>query len=328
MGNFFHSGHLVGILADGLFEVTGDLNTDVACTICFLDIGDWVTPSPVGWSTQVITPMHSILSRCSLTFGHVWWWGNSWGQCMMGWMSWWSWIGALIRESANPCESIWKLLNQVISGLDGLGCCCCGSRCRAWRFGVRLGQLWWHSSSLQLLTFCMTGRPRMAGPGVSAWHTSKSVPCSSQAPGSPGHQVMGPWSAPYRDIWDPLYAVSLVLTCNPGQWAGHLGWSGLGRDVWIHRGATHYLQLQCQPWHAKWGCFLAAGTCRQLYHCIGFTALWGMDVVYHYLLWVSNSYEFHSQLHQCTVCHDVGASSALTLGWVVAMVDASLAWTP
>ena len=51
------------------------------------------------------------------------------------------------RESANPCEMIWVLLNQVISGFDGLGCgrgcsrldCCCyGNRCRAWRFCVGL----------------------------------------------------------------------------------------------------------------------------------------------------------------------------------------------
>ena len=53
----------------------------------------------------------------------------------------------LAREFTNPCELIGKLFNQVISGFDGLGCCvgcsrldccCCGSRYRAWRFGVRL----------------------------------------------------------------------------------------------------------------------------------------------------------------------------------------------
>ena len=28
--------------------------------------------------------------------------------------------GVLTRESTNPCESIWKLLNHIISGFDGL----------------------------------------------------------------------------------------------------------------------------------------------------------------------------------------------------------------
>ena len=37
--------------------------------------------------------------------------------------------------------------------------------------------------------------------------------------------------------------------CDPGQWAGQLGWSSPGGDVETCRGATHYLQLWCQPWH-------------------------------------------------------------------------------
>ena len=40
----------------------------------------------------------------------------------------------------------------------------------------------------------------------------------------------------------------------------------------------------------KWGCSLTVGTCMQLYHCICFITLWGMDIIYHNLLWVSISY--------------------------------------
>ena len=54
------------------------------------------------------------------------------------------------------------------------------------------------------------GRPRMAGPVVSATYQQEFT-LQGQATGPPGHQMMGPWSAPYRGIWDLLYTVSLVL---------------------------------------------------------------------------------------------------------------------
>ena len=47
------------------------------------------------------------------------------------------------------------------------------------------------------------GRPRMAGPGVSATFQYEFTQWG-QAPLQPGCQVMGPQSAPYRGIWDPL----------------------------------------------------------------------------------------------------------------------------
>ena len=47
------------------------------------------------------------------------------------------------------------------------------------------------------------GRPRMAGPVVSVMYQYEFT-LWGQAPGQPGCQVMGPWSAPYRGIWDPL----------------------------------------------------------------------------------------------------------------------------
>ena len=60
-------------------------------------------------------------------------------------------------------------------------------------------------------SFSLEGRPRMAGPGVSVMY-QYDFTLPGQEPGWSGCQVMGPWSAPYRGIWDLLYAVSLVLT--------------------------------------------------------------------------------------------------------------------
>ena len=60
-------------------------------------------------------------------------------------------------------------------------------------------------------TFSLEGRPNMAGPGVSATY-QYDFTLWGREPGQSGCQVMGPWSAPYRGIWDPLYVVSLVLT--------------------------------------------------------------------------------------------------------------------
>ena len=51
--------------------------------------------------------------------------------------------------------------------------------------------------------FSLEGRPRMAGPGVSSMYQYKFI-LWGQVPGQSGCQVMGPWSAPYRGIWDPL----------------------------------------------------------------------------------------------------------------------------
>ena len=52
-------------------------------------------------------------------------------------------------------------------------------------------------------SFSLEGRPRMAGPGVSAMYQYEFT-LWGQAPGQPGCQVMGPWSVPYRGIWDLL----------------------------------------------------------------------------------------------------------------------------
>ena len=52
-------------------------------------------------------------------------------------------------------------------------------------------------------SFSLEGRPRIAGPGVSAMDQYEFT-VWGQEPGWSGHQVMGPQSAPYRGIWDLL----------------------------------------------------------------------------------------------------------------------------
>ena len=77
------------------------------------------------------------------------------------------------RESANSLELIWKLVDQVISGPDGLGCfrgcsrlvCghCSGNRMSAGVCLTVMAQFIFTTAS-----FSLKGRPRMVGPGVSA----------------------------------------------------------------------------------------------------------------------------------------------------------------
>ena len=52
-------------------------------------------------------------------------------------------------------------------------------------------------------SFSLEGRPRMAGPGVSATYQYEFT-LQGQVPWQSGCQVMGPQSAPYRGIWDLL----------------------------------------------------------------------------------------------------------------------------
>ena len=53
------------------------------------------------------------------------------------------------------------------------------------------------------VSFSLEGRPRMVGPGVSAMY-QYDFTLWGQEPGWSGCQVMGPQSAPYRGIRDPL----------------------------------------------------------------------------------------------------------------------------
>ena len=47
------------------------------------------------------------------------------------------------------------------------------------------------------------GSSRMAGPGVSTTYQYELI-LQGQMPVPPGCQTIGPWSLPYRGIWDPL----------------------------------------------------------------------------------------------------------------------------
>ena len=80
------------------------------------------------------------------------------------------------RESANACEPIQELPDQVISGPDGLGCfrgcsrlgcgCCCetGAGCVPGHLTI-MAQFIFMTAS-----FSLEGRPRMVGLGVSAMY--------------------------------------------------------------------------------------------------------------------------------------------------------------
>ena len=78
-------------------------------------------------------------------------------------------------------------------------------------------------------------------------HTSRSLPCGVEhqwhlAAKWWGHRVL------HKGVYG-IYCMQLAwCSHDPGQWAGQLGWSCLGRDVGIHRGAIHYLRLLCWPW--------------------------------------------------------------------------------
>ena len=77
--------------------------------------------------------------------------------------------------------------------------------------------------------------------------TSMSLPCevdcqSHLAAKWWGHGVC------HIGVYGTYYMQLTWCWHDPGQWAGQLGWSGSGRDVWTNRGATYYPQLQCWPW--------------------------------------------------------------------------------
>ena len=168
--------------------------------------------------TWVITPRHSILSRCSLTFGHKAL-GHFLGACMMGWTSCWSWILYLPGNLPMPVNQSWTSFIKSSVDLMDLAA--------AWTVaglsvvavvetGAGLGGFVPGCMTVMSQFIFMTailaheGRPRMVGLEVSVTYQYEFT-LWGQVPGWPGLQVMGLLSVPYRGIWDPLYAVSLVL---------------------------------------------------------------------------------------------------------------------
>ena len=82
----------------------------------------------------------------------------------------------LTRKSTNSCELIWELLNQVISGFDGLVAAGAAVGLTAVAVGEGAGLGGFVSGWITVMAqFILTttnllhvGSPRMAGPGVSA----------------------------------------------------------------------------------------------------------------------------------------------------------------
>ena len=143
MRDFLHSGSLVVISADGLIEVTG-IQAQVELAICLLDTGNG--GYPVHWF--IYMGDHAQAFHLVKVFLDLWMQGDG---AFPGGM--YHGMGIMMesdlvftRESANACELIWELLDQVISRPDGLGCfggCsrlgrshCCGNMCRTWGFEV------------------------------------------------------------------------------------------------------------------------------------------------------------------------------------------------
>ena len=165
----------------------------------------------VGSSTWVITPRHSILLRCSLTFEHKAM-GHFLGACIMGCTSCWSQIlyspgnlpmpvnqsrNSFIKSSVDLMElaTAWTVAGLVVTAVVGTG---------AGHGGFVPGHMTVMAQFIfTTARFLLEGRPRMAGLEVSAMYQYEWTQWG-QALGWPGCQVMGPWSAPYRGIWDPL----------------------------------------------------------------------------------------------------------------------------
>ena len=76
-------------------------------------------------------------------------------------------------------------------------------------------------------SFSLEGRPRIAGPGVSEMYQYEFT-LWGRVPGQSGCQVVGPWSAPYRGIWDSI--VGGESGTDMIQASGQASWADL---IWI-----------------------------------------------------------------------------------------------
>ena len=150
----------------------------------------------VGSSTQVITPRHSILLRCSLTFGCKAM-GHFLRACITGCASWRSQI--LYSPGNQPMPWNWSGNSLIKSSVDLMGLAASGAVAGLvlaivveTGVGCVQGCL---TVMVQFIfttaSFSLEGRPRMAGPGVSATY-QYDFTLWGQAPGQSGCQVMGP----------------------------------------------------------------------------------------------------------------------------------------
>ena len=132
-------------------------------------------------------------------------------------------------------------------------------------------------------------------------HTSRSLPCEVKCQGHPATKW---WGHGVCNIGVYGICCMQLAWCwhDPDQWAGQLGWSGLGRDVWTHRGATHYLQSQCWPWcgvrlFPYFWCLQAVVPWYMLHYTMGHRCHLLQSSLGEYLL------QFHNQLHWQTAHH-------------------------
>ena len=144
----------------------------------------------VGSSTWVISPRHSILSRCSLTFRHKAI-GHFLGACIMGWISCWSWILSLpenlpisVNQSGNSfIKSSVDLMDLAaagtVAGLTFVAVVEAGAGFRGFVLGCMTVT---YNSSSQLLAFHM-----MEGLGwqdqMCLQHTNMNWSCKVECQG-------------------------------------------------------------------------------------------------------------------------------------------------
>ena len=131
----------------------------------------------MGLSTQVTTPRHSILLRCSLTFGHKAM-GHFLGACITGWTSCQSWIlflpenlpmpvnqsgNSLIKSSVVLMDlaAVWTVAGLFVAAVEAGAGCGGFVPCHM----TVMAQFIFTTAS-----FSLEGRPRMTGPGVSAMY--------------------------------------------------------------------------------------------------------------------------------------------------------------
>ena len=132
----------------------------------------------VGLLTQVITPRHSILLRCSLTFG-LKAMGHFLGACIMGWALRWSWIlyspgnqpmplnssgNSFIKSSVDLMD---LAVSGAVAGLVVVTVVETGARCVPGCLTMMAHFIFTTAS------FSLEGRPRMAGLGMSATYQYK-----------------------------------------------------------------------------------------------------------------------------------------------------------
>ena len=247
----------------------------------------------VGSSTWVITPRHSILSRCSLTFGCKAM-GHFLGACITGCASWQSWIlyslgnwPMPLNQSGNSLiKSSVDLMGLAASGaVAGLLVAAVVGTGAGWVQGCLTGD--GTSSSSQLQVSHLRVDPGWRDQGCLQ-HTNMILPCGGE---HQGNLVAKWWVHGVHHIG--VYGIHCMQWVwywhGLGQWVGQLDWSDLGIGIKTHRGVTHCLQLQYRPWHAEWGCSLSTGTFRQLYGGVCLIALWGTDISNHDFFGVSVS---------------------------------------